>query len=187
MEIDQSLGLKRDTLFDKVVLYTAVAMFGMTIVLATIQVVVRVFSLPIPRAVPIHWTEPAARFILIVATYLGAAVATRNDEHISIQFLTDRLKNRYTVLGKVIDVLVSAITVATVLVALYGTLTTAVSDWNTSIGGIDLVTSGNLYLGISVGLFLMLIYELLDASDNTRTLIVGTDSMQAPRRQKEGE
>ena len=160
MEIDQSLDLKRDHPFDRIVLYSATGLFAITIVLTTIQIFVRLLNLPTFGV--LHWTEPAARFILIVATYLGAAVAVRNNEHISIQFLLERLTDWNQRIGLTINVLGDLIVISFLVVALQGTTITAFGNWTTSIGGIGFVTAGHIYLGISVGIALMLIYALID-------------------------
>ncbi|WP_164974758.1 TRAP transporter small permease [Halegenticoccus tardaugens] len=169
MEIDQSLDLKRDTWFDAAILYTATALFGLTIVLAAAQVFIRVFN--VPTFGKMYWTEPAARFILIVATYLGAAVATRNNQHIAIRYLLDKVQERYPRVGSALTLFVGVVVLIFVSVALQGSVLSAVSDWNTSIGGISFVTSGRLYLGISVGLALMAIYELLKMKNSVVNLI----------------
>lgn len=160
MEIDQSLDLKRNHLFDRIVLYTATGLFAITIVLTTIQIFVRLLNLPTFGV--LHWTEPAARFILIVATYIGAAVAIRNNEHISIQFLLERLIGRKPRIGLTIQVLGELIVISFLVIALQGTVITGFGNWTTSIGGIGFVTAGHIYLGIAIGIALMLIYAVID-------------------------
>ncbi|ELY91837.1 TRAP transporter small permease [Natrialba taiwanensis] len=160
MEIDQSLDLKRDHVFDKIVLYSATGLFTFTIILTTLQVFIRLLSLPTFGF--LHWTEPAARFVLIVATYLGAAVAVRNNEHISIQFLLERLTRWNSSVGLIVQILGELIVIGFLSVALWGAIRTTIGDWTTSIGGIEAVTSGHLYLGITIGIALMLIYALID-------------------------
>lgn len=160
MEIDQSLDLKRDHLFDRIVLYSATGLFAITIVLTTIQIFVRLLDLPTFGV--LHWTEPAARFILIVATYVGAAVAVRNNEHISIQFLLERLTGRKPRIGLTIQVLGELIVISFLVIALQGTTITALGNWTTSIGGIGFITAGHIYLGIAIGIALMLIYAVID-------------------------
>lgn len=176
MEIDQSLDLKQDRLFDRVVLYAATGLFALTIVLTTVQVFIRWLDLPTFGF--LHWTEPLARFVLIIATYLGAAVATRNHEHISIQFLLERVTDWRASVGEVLSVLVDLVVIGFLLVALRGTVVTTINDWNTSIGGIGSVTSGHLYLGISIGIALMVVYAAVDLVASGRTLVArvsGTD------------
>ncbi|QCS44935.1 TRAP transporter small permease [Natrinema versiforme] len=180
MEIDQSLDLKRDRLFDKIVLYSATALFTITIILTTLQVFIRLLNLPTFGF--LHWTEPAARFVLIVATYLGAAVAVRNNEHIAIRFLLDRLTNWKPWLGYLVQVVGKLIIIGFLWIALEGTVITTVEDWTTSIGGIGFVTSGHLYLGIGIGIGVMLIYAVIDFVGLARELLAmrteGTDSGQ---------
>ncbi|WP_245977747.1 TRAP transporter small permease [Halopiger aswanensis] len=142
--------------------------------LTTLQVFIRWLNLPTFGF--LHWTEPAARFVLIVATYLGAAVAVRNNEHISIRFLLERLTKWSPRIGLTVRLLGDLIVVGFLLIALRGTATTAINDWATSIGGIGFVTSGHLYLGIAVGVGLMLIYALLDIVQLIRGL--GTESLE---------
>lgn len=176
MEIDQSLGLKRDTVFDAVVLYIATALFTLTIVLTVAQVTVRVFDLG-----TLHWTEPVARFILIVGTFFGAAVATRNHEHIKINLLLDKLTQDRPVLRLVLDSIVGIIVVLFVLIAVRSTAGAAMNNWNTSIGGTRVITSGMIYLGITVGLGLMLVYEVVNLSESLRGLI-GDESRRSATR-----
>ncbi|NHN49426.1 TRAP transporter small permease subunit [Halostella sp. JP-L12] len=166
MEIDQSLDLKRDHVFDKLVLYGATALFGLTIVLTTLQVFIRWLDLPTFGF--LHWTEPAARFVLIVATYVGAAVAVRNNEHIAIQFLLERLTRWKPRVGVTVQLLGKVVAIGFLAIAFWGTTLRAIDDWTTSIGGIDIVTSGHLYLGIAVGVGLMLLYAVVDIVELVR-------------------
>jgi TRAP-type C4-dicarboxylate transport system permease small subunit len=174
MEIDQSLDLKRDTLFDRAVLYAATGLFTLTIVLTTMQVFIRWLELPTFGV--LHWTEPAARFVLIIATYLGAAVALRNNEHISIRFLLERLTDWNPALGRAIHVLGDLIVIGFLAIALRGTIATTIGDWTTSIGGIGLVTSGHLYLGITVGIGLTLLYAVVDLIVTLYGLVSGGEA-----------
>lgn len=167
MEIDQSLDLKRDHVIDKLVLYGATALFGLTIVLTTLQVFIRWLDLPTFGF--LHWTEPAARFVLIVATYVGAAVAVRNNEHIAIQFLLERLTRWKPRIGLTVQILGKIVGIGFLAIAFWGTTVRALDDWTTSIGGIGVVTSGHLYLGISVGIGLMLLYAVVDIVELARS------------------
>lgn len=172
MEIDQSLDLHRDHLFDRIVLYGATGLFTFTIFLTTIQVFVRLLNLPTYGF--LHWTEPAARFVLIVATYLGAAVAIRNSEHIAIRFLLERLRGWNVRIGLTVQLLGKLIVIGFLLVAFRGTVLATIGNWTTSIGGIGIVTAGHLYLGIAIGMGLMALYALLDIVLVARGLV--TDS-----------
>ena len=156
MEVDQSLDLSRESLFDRLVLYLAAGMFALMIVLATIQVLIRTLDLPVVA----QWTEPAARFTLIVATFFGAAVASRNREHIRLTFVLDKLEERNSTVRRSFDLISSVVVVVFILFALVGTVAATITNWESNLGGVGFVTSGMLYLGISAGLACMLVYEL---------------------------
>lgn len=170
MEIDQSLDLSQDTLFDRLVLFAAAGMFALMIFFASFQVFARQLSLPVSTA----WTEPAARFVLIVATFFGAAVATRNREHIRMTFVLDKLRERRPSLTRAFDGLSSVLVLVFLVFALAGTVPAITDNWGSSLGGVGFVTSGMLYLGISIGLVCMLIYELqLFYQDYLRDALAG--------------
>lgn len=156
MEVDQSLDISQDSLFDRIVLYLAAGMFALMIVLATMQVLIRTLNLPITA----QWTEPAARFILIVATFFGAAVASRNREHIRMTFVLDKLEDHRPDIRKSFDLISSIVVVVFVAFALTGTVPATFNNWESNLGGVGFLTSGMLYLGISIGLACMLVYEL---------------------------
>lgn len=169
MEIDQSLNLKRQSTFDKVVLYSATLLFTSTIALVILQVFVRVLGLPTLGF--LHWTQPAARYGIIIVTYFGAAVALRNNEHISIRFLLDKLSERNQKFAEALHVIVELIVIGFLAVALRGTLGMTIGSWTTSIGGIGFVTTGHVALGITLGLSLMFIYSVQGLVSSVRTVL----------------
>ena len=158
MPAEHSLDLNLSPPLDRVVTYTATALFALTIVLATIQVGVRIFNVSL-SGVPLHWTEPLARFVLIVGTYLGAAVASRNNEHIKMEIIINWVKDRNRTTADGLNIIASVIIVGFLLITLRGTIGLAESSWGSSFGSVSIVTSGMLYAGISVGIGLMAFYE----------------------------
>lgn len=174
MEIDQSLDLKTDSLFDRAVLYTATSLFAFTIILVSIQVLIRWLNLPTFGF--LHWTQPAAQYILIIGTYLGAAVALRNNEHISIRFLLERIENWSAKVGRVFRIFSNLIVIGFLGIALRATAITAVDGWSTSIGGIGFVTSGYVYLGISIGIALTMLYAITNIVNTIKQINTSTDS-----------
>lgn len=167
MEIDQDLGLRRDSRFDAIILYTVTALFGITIVLTVLQVFVR--QLGLQSLGPMYLTEPLARFTLIIATFLGAAVAARNEENIKMTLITDRLESYSPSAARSLQLLSSAIVIGFVALAMVATLRAALGDWTTSIGGVRIVTEGYLYLGISIGLAVFLFYEIVKIREQLGT------------------
>ncbi|GAA0313064.1 TRAP transporter small permease [Halarchaeum salinum] len=160
MEIDQSLDLKREHPFDKAVLYTATALFALTIVLTSVQVLVRLLS--IQSLGFVYLTQPLARITLIIGTYLGTAVALRNNEHISIQFLLQRLMRWNPKVGLTVRFLGNLIVIAFLAIATWAMYRGTVEAWTTSLGGAGFVMSGQVYLLMGVGIAIALIYAVID-------------------------
>lgn len=168
MEIEQSLGLKRETVLDRVLLAITTAIFLLTIVLVTVQVLVR--SLDFPWA--LTWTEPLSRLALVVGTYFGAAVATRNNEHINMDILLRKLGELHPKVKSVFDVFVFCTVTITITVVVWGLYVGARDAWSSNWADIDSVTFGMVYLAIAIGLTWMLGYELL----SLRRLVSGDAS-----------
>lgn len=159
MDIDQSLDLRDDTTFDWVVLNVATFLFMMIVLLATVQVVVRVFNLPIAGGA--WWTTPVARYTLIFGTFFGAAVASRNDEHIKMDILRDAVEERAPRVATAIDFVVQLIVVGFLAVAVYSAGLAAVENWGDRL--LDLpIQSSYVYAGIVLGLTATLIYEVFN-------------------------
>jgi TRAP-type transport system small permease protein len=159
MDIDQDLGLSRDSTFDAAILYFTTALFAITIALTVVQVFAR--QLGLQSYGPLYLTEPLARFTLIVATFLGAAVAARNNENIKMTLITDRLEGYSPAAARSLRIFSSVVVIGFVAIAMAATFMAAFGNWNTSIGGVRIVTEGYLYLGISIGLAIFLFYELV--------------------------
>ncbi|WP_331232962.1 TRAP transporter small permease [Natronorarus salvus] len=166
MEIDQSLDVKTDTRFDRAVLYTAMFFFSMTIVLVSVQVSLR--YLPIQIGIG-HWTEPLSRYMLIVGTFFGAAVAARNREHISMYFMLERVEARAPRLHAVLQLVVSVVVIGFLAIAVAAGITTATRNWGNYFGGVYIVTMGQMMALISTGLLLYLLYSLVEFRDRIRT------------------
>jgi len=160
MEVDQSLDLKQEHPFDRAILYTATGLFAFTVILTIIQVFVRVFG--IESIDYIHLTQPLARITLIIGTYLGAAVAFRNSEHISIQFLLDKLTRWSPKIGFTVRFLGNIVVVVFLGIAIRAAYNGTIDGWNTSLGGAGFVMSGQVYLMIGIGLVISLIYAVVN-------------------------
>lgn len=157
MDIDQSLNLKRDNWLDTVSILVATTMFALLIVLVSVQVLIRVFSLPITAT----WTEPISRFLFIVGTYFGAAVASRNDEHVRLTLVREKLLAGNEKAKQVLDVVTGMIIVAFLLIALVASYRAMMNGWQTkALGGAVALTAGHIYLGITLGFGLLSIFEI---------------------------
>ncbi|POG54294.1 TRAP transporter small permease [Haloferax marisrubri] len=172
MDIDQSINLEVENTLDAAFLYLATGLFGLTVVLTTAQVLVR--QIPILSFININWSVPVARFTLIIMTFIGGAVVTRNQEHISIDMILDWVGNYYPRFRVVVATIADAIVIGFLTIALYGAYLSTVSNWTTSVGAVQGITSGHLYLGIGVGLAGMLIYEVQHFVNMIRALLDGS-------------
>lgn len=157
MEIDQTLGLKKDTWYDKAVLYIATIIFIMMLVLTTVQIAIRVFNLPISGGA--WWTEPVARYCLMVGTYVGAAVASRNSEHIKMTIVSNQLNKHYPAAGRLIDVLAQVLTIIFLLLLTYAGFLASVQNWNTPMADVSAIQQGWIYGPITGALAMMIFYE----------------------------
>jgi TRAP-type C4-dicarboxylate transport system permease small subunit len=171
MEIDQSIEITVENVFDRVILIAATGLFALTVILTTLQVIVR--QTPFLPSEWFIWTVPAARFLLIIMTYVGGAVVTRNNEHISISLILDWLGQFVPRLRTSLMVVSDVIVIAFLGMALYGTYLSTTGNWRTSVGGISGITSGYIYLGIGLGLLAMLVYEVDDAVEAVQSLLTG--------------
>lgn len=159
MEIDQTLDVKTDTLFDRIVVYVATAFFIMTVVLVSIQVLLRW----VPYQLGIgHWTEPLSRYVLIIGTYFGAAVAARNHEHISMYFVIERIERRYPRFYAALRVIVDIVVVGFLSLTTYAALFAASNNWNAAFGGVDIITLGQMFVVIAIAIGIYLLYSFID-------------------------
>ncbi|GAB3673027.1 hypothetical protein GCM10028856_27180 [Halopiger thermotolerans] len=156
------------------------------LVLTVAQIIVRVFNLPISGGA--WWTEPLARYLLIVGTYGGAAVASRNGEHIKMTIVADQLEQRSPVAGMIVDVLAQVLTIAFLIMLGYAGFRATVQNWSTPMIGVGAVHQGWIYGTISAFIAMMVFYELLNLRSTLTTTEVGQQLMNKENRaNKEGE
>jgi len=155
----QRIETLTENIFDKIILYIAMGLFVITIVLATIQVLVR--NIPMLPIEHFFWTAPLARIIFIIMTYFGAAVAARNVEHISMQLILDRLGESVPRVSLVFGILSTSVVIIVTIVAVVGVAILSMERWGQVIGGIDIGHYGYVYLGITIGLSTTLLYYVL--------------------------
>lgn len=168
MDIDQSLSLKKDTWYDRLVLGIATFIFIMMLVLTTVQISIRVFNLPISGGA--WWTEPVARYCLMVGTYLGAAVASRNGEHIKMTIVSNRLNDHYPAAGRLVDILAQVLTIIFLVLLTYAGFLASLQNWNMPMPSVSTVQQGWIYGPITSALAMMIFYELI----NLRSLLTTT-------------
>lgn len=167
MDIDQSLNLKRDNWLDTASIAVTTVLFALLIVLVSAQVLIRVFSLPITAT----WTEPISRFLFIVGTYFGAAIASRNDEHVRLTLVREKLLAGNEKAKQALDVITGVIVVAFLLIALFASYRATINGWQTkALGGAVSLTAGHIYLGITLGFCLLSIFEIQNVVASLRNV-----------------
>jgi len=166
--MDQVLEYKTSNVLDNLVLYVSTGMFTLIVSLAALQVLLR--NLGIPLVGPLTMTEPVARFFLVIGTFFGAAVASRSGHHIRMDLLDTRVRKldsrSYYVLIALRNVVILGFTV----ILLRSTLGNMFSQWDARVVGLSYANVGLLYLGISIGVAAMLVFELMNTTTAIRNI-----------------
>jgi len=136
---------------DYVNIITILAFIVMVIVVL-LQVIFRyVMRISVP------WTEEFARYLLILITFVGGALAVRDKQHIAVTAIIDKLpkKIRYY-LNKCFN-----ISIILFLVAVFkGSIIMVNLTWETPVGSISWLSAGKIYLILPVSITMMIIYLL---------------------------
>jgi len=132
---------------DYVNIITILAFIVMVIVVL-LQVIFRyVMRISVP------WTEEFARYLLILITFVGGALAVRDKQHIAVTAIINKFprKIRYY-LNKCFN-----ISIILFLVAVFkGSIIMVKLTWETPVGSISWLTSGKLYLILPISIVIML-------------------------------
>ena len=118
-----------------------------------------------------QWPEPIAIQLMVLFTFLGAAVAYRAGSHIAVQLLTDRLPDgaRHVLRG-VVHLLMFAVAVFAVI---YGTRL-CIATWGQVIGQLPWMPVGLTYTPVPVGgsvTALFVIEHVLCGSQHARPVV----------------
>jgi TRAP-type C4-dicarboxylate transport system permease small subunit len=157
MEIEQALDVKTNTWLDKALIAIMVFCFAMTIVAISAQLVFRWLPYQVSLS---QYTQAVGKYSLIVGTNFGAAVAARNNEHISMYFLLERLEARAPRLHSLFNFVATAVVTVFLIVATAAGGTSAIRNWGGNFGSADFVTMGQMLALIAAGLFFYLLYSL---------------------------
>ena len=117
-------------------------------------VMLQIFARYVIRA-SIPWTEELSRYLLVFMTFFGAAVALKENRHITISILIDFLPDKYRVY---VDVFFKVIILLFLAAVLRGSIKMVLLTWETPAGTIPWITTGRIYLILPVSVGLMVIY-----------------------------
>lgn len=121
-----------------------------------------------------QWPEPISILLMVVFTFLGAAVAYRAGAHIAVAMLTDRLPDSVRQpLRIVVNVLMLAVCAFMVF---YGARL-CIGTWGQSIPELTWLPVGVTYLPVPVGGFVTLLFvlEFIAYGDQSRRTVVTYD------------
>ena len=114
------------------------------------------------------WSEELARFLYVCLVFVGAAPLIRDDEHIRVGVLTDRLTGRPLTILRLLTIL---LTIPFIAVMTWGAWTNTVVNWRTYAPTLDWLSIGYIYLAIWVTGLLMLWYLAVNLVRNARALL----------------
>jgi TRAP-type C4-dicarboxylate transport system permease small subunit len=101
------------------------------------------------------WSEELARFLYVCLVFVGAAPLIRDDEHIRVGILTDRLTGRSAALLKAV---IALLTLPFIAVMTQGAWTNTQMNWTTRAPTLEWLRIGYIYLVIFLAGLLMLWY-----------------------------
>lgn len=136
---------------DYVNIITILAFIVMVIVVL-LQVIFRyVMRISVP------WTEEFARYLLILITFVGGALAIRDKQHIAVTAIINKLpKKAPYYLNKFFN-----ISIILFLIAVFrGSILMVKLTWETPVGSIGWLSTGKIYLILPVSITMMIIYLL---------------------------
>jgi len=136
---------------DYVNIITILAFIVMVIVVL-LQVIFRyVMRISVP------WTEEFARYLLILITFVGGALAIRDKQHIAVTAIIDKLpkKARYY-LNKFFNISI----ILFLITVFRGSIIMVKLTWETPVGSIGWLSAGKIYLILPVSITMMMIYLL---------------------------
>ena len=120
------------------------------------------------------WSEELARFLYVCLVFIGAAPLIRDDEHIRVGVLTDRLTGRPQSVMRLVTIL---LTIPFIAIMTWGAWTNTVANWRTYAPTLDWLSIGYIYLVIWIAGLLMLWYLTVNLVRNLRALLRGTPAI----------
>lgn len=131
-----------------IVEYITISAMILMIFIVALQITARyILKISIP------WTEEAARYMLILITFLGAAVSLARDEHIRINVLLERIPPKKRGYLQLIYDIAIALFLALVF---RGSLKMIHLTWETPAGTIGWITTGKIYLILPFSIIIMI-------------------------------
>jgi len=151
--------------FEKASAVLLVVMFLTTLYQVLARVVLGISSV---------WSEELARFLYVCLVFVGTVPLVRDDQHIRVGVLTDRLGTRAAAVMRALTIL---LTLPFIAVMTWGAWTNTRMNWRTYAPTLDWLSIGYIYLIIWVAGVLMLWYLAINLLQSLRAL--GSESATA--------
>lgn len=142
------------------------AIIAVAFILMIIALLLQVFARYVVQ-VSIPWTEEISRYLLVLLTFVGAALAIRDKQHIAITFLLDRIPETARIC---LDLLFTVLVMLFLGAVFRGSVNMIQLTWDTPAGTIPWITTGRIYLILPVTVLLMLGYLLAQVYRGSRQL-----------------
>ena len=120
------------------------------------------------------WSEELARFLYVCLVFVGAAPLIRDDEHIRVGVLTDRLTGRPQSVMRLVTIF---LTIPFIAIMTWGAWTNTVANWRTYAPTLDWLSIGYIYLVIWIAGLLMLWYLTVNLVRHLRALLSGNSAI----------
>ena len=101
------------------------------------------------------WSEEVARFLFVWIVFLGAATLVRDNEHIRISIITDRLG---PLSGRILRIFSAALIIPFVVFLTWGSYKNMFRQWNTFAPTVDWLRLGYVYLALVLSGMVMIAY-----------------------------
>jgi TRAP-type C4-dicarboxylate transport system permease small subunit len=101
------------------------------------------------------WSEEVSRFLFVWIVFLGAGTLMRDEEHIRIGVLTDRLGR---VSSQVFRIFSAILVIPFLVIFTCGGYQNMISQWNTFAPTVDWLRLGYVYLSLVISGVLMMFY-----------------------------
>jgi len=131
--------------------FIIVAMFSCMSIAVFIEVIFRYLLHQ-----PIYWSEEFPRFILIWLTFLGSVIAMKNNSHLSISLLTNRLAIQKRIW---VQFFANTLSLLFISILVWGGIIITILTMPNRTTALQIPT-GLVYLAVPVGGILMIIYLL---------------------------
>lgn len=160
LNIDDRIDFRTANQFDSALIEIWTASFGVIILMVSAIVISRQIG-----GIRFSALNPASRYLFIVTIFFGSAIASYNETHIKIDYFLDKLGTVSLPAKYVTEIIVRVIVIAFIAIVIYGSASQGLNNLGTYPGDSQIFTLGQLYIGITVGFAITVVYEAILLKD----------------------